>query len=214
MTGNSLADIHLAVSQKIHQSFLEIAGDLSPILADAIGKVGPVRLRKRKKTPLAETLCRAVAGQQLSTKAASTIWGRVLELADEAALVDFLSSSSIQDLRSCGLSESKCKAMQAIARASEEGLLDVDTLRRLDHGDRSRRLTSIWGVGQWTSDMIGIFYFADPDVWPDGDVTVGKTLERLTSRRRKTANTARRFAPYRSYLALYMYQVADSDALK
>ncbi len=100
--------------------------------------------------------------------------------------------------------------MKAIVTAKSDGLLDLDTLRNLDHTARSRQLTSIWGVGQWTADMVSIFYFGDKDVWPDSDVTVWKTLERLTDKRRKTVRTAERFAPHRSYLALYMYQIADA----
>lgn len=198
------------MSKKIHQAFVEIAGQISPQLTEAISSAGPMQLRKRNDQPLTDRLCRAVAGQQLSTKASATIWGRVLAKAGDVPLIDFVAASSTGDLRSCGLSNSKAKAMHSIAEASRNGLLDVDALARVDHAERSLRLTSIWGVGQWTSDMISIFYFGDKDVWPAGDVTVWKTLERLTSRRRKTARTAERFAPHRSYLALYLYKIADA----
>ena len=201
-----------AVSEKIHQTFLEIAADISPRLVAGMAAAGPMQLRKRHGQSLPDTLCRAVAGQQLSTKAAATIWQRILDQADSVPVVEFVSSSTPQILRACGLSGSKAKAMDAIAEAFFAGQLDEHSLRRLDHAERSRRLTSIWGVGQWTSDMIGIFYFGDQDVWPAGDMTVWKTLERLTDRRRKTSKTAERFAPHRSYLALYMYKIADANA--
>ncbi|MEM8810884.1 MAG: DNA-3-methyladenine glycosylase 2 family protein, partial [Cyanobacteria bacterium P01_G01_bin.38] len=76
--------------------------------------------------------------------------------------------------------------------------------------DRAQRLTAIWGVGQWTADMMSIFYFGDPDIWPDGDVTARTNLIQLTSARRKTTLTAARFAPHRSYLALYMWRHSDA----
>jgi DNA-3-methyladenine glycosylase II len=88
--------------------------------------------------------------------------------------------------------------------------LDQKILSRLDHNQRSEQLTEIWGVGQWTADMMGIFYFGDKDVWPDSDLAVWKTLQRLTNRRRKTLRTAQRFAPHRSYLAIYMWRIADT----
>ena len=55
-----------------------------------------------------------------------------------------------------------------------------------------------------------MFWFGEEDIWPDGDVAARKTLEKLTSARRKTHRTALRFAPYRSYLALYMWQWVDA----
>jgi len=100
--------------------------------------------------------------------------------------------------------------MKAIVAAESEGRLEVETLRELVHEERSMRLTSIWGVGQWTADMMSIFYFGDQDVWPETDITVWKTLERLTSKRRNTTRTAALFAPHRSYLAMYMYRIADA----
>ena len=100
--------------------------------------------------------------------------------------------------------------MRAIALATLANQLDESLLSELDHEERTHCLTEIWGVGQWTADMMGIFYFGDPDIWPDGDTTARKNLERLTSRRRKTVRTAARFAPYRSYLALYMWHQADT----
>lgn len=121
-------------------------------------------------------------------------------------LVEYLSGRCTDSLRACGLSGAKTKAMQAIASAD----LDADELESLSHDERSKRLTAIWGVGRWTADMMGIFYFGDRDIWPDGDVTARKTLEALTSKRRKTQRTAERFAPYRSYLALHMYRHADA----
>ena len=101
--------------------------------------------------------------------------------------------------------------MRSIAKAARAGELDAAELSKVAHAVRAERLTAIWGVGQWTADMMGIFYFGDRDIWPDGDVTARKTLAKLTSRRRKTVRTAERFAPYRSYLALHMWRHADAS---
>ncbi len=198
------------MTRAIHEQFHEIAGEISPMLQQAIGEAGPVQLRRRRELDLPVLLCRAIAGQQLSVKAARTIWGRVIERADQVELTDFVADAEVTELRSCGMSQSKAKAMKSIVEAHRAGRLDVSELEALDHQARSRRLTEIWGVGQWTADMIGISYFADPDIWPETDVTVWKTLERLTSRRRKTNRTATRFAPRRTYLALYMWKIADA----
>ncbi|MEM8613726.1 MAG: DNA-3-methyladenine glycosylase 2 family protein [Cyanobacteria bacterium P01_H01_bin.105] len=189
---------------------MEISQGLSLELADAIANTTPLQLIPSQDLPFSERLCRAVAGQQLSVKAATSIWERVVANAADQPLVDYFAKVSPDTLRSCGLSAAKAKAMRAIALATISEQLNESMLSELDHDDRSHCLTEIWGVGQWTADMMGIFYFGDPDIWPDGDTTARKNLERLTSRRRKTVRTAARFAPYRSYLALYMWHQADT----
>ncbi len=198
------------MSKRICNDFVDIASDISPALADAIETIGPIRLQKRSDQPFVDVLFRAIAGRQLSTKAARSIWNRVIEDADDQTLIDYMDQTKPEQIRRCGLSNAKVKSMKAIVAAHADGLLDQQTLNRLDHAERSERLTSIWGVGQWTSDMMGIFYFGDKDVWPDTDLAVWKTLERLTSRRRKTILTAARFAPHRSYLALYLWRITDT----
>ncbi len=198
------------MTRKICADFVQIAADISPALANAIETIGPLRLQKRNQQPLVDVLFRAIAGQQLSTKAAASIWNRLIETAGDTSLLDYVAASDPDRIRSCGLSGAKVKSMKAIVAAHENGLLDQSLLSRLDHVERSQQLMSIWGVGQWTADMLGIFYFGDRDVWPNTDLAVWKTLQRLTSRRRKTVKTAAAFAPHRSYLALYMWRVADT----
>lgn len=197
-------------SAGIHERFLGIAGDLSPALAGAIAQVGPVEFRGDDSKPLADHLCRSVAGQQLSVKAARSIWDRVSAAADGAPLTEFFVESNTGVVRACGLSAAKVRTLCGIATQARAGALEAEALRVLDHAERCQRLTALWGVGQWTADMISMFYFGEKDIWPDGDVAARKTLERLTSRRRKTARTAARFAPYRSYLALYMWNYLDA----
>lgn len=198
------------MNRKIHNQFLEIAKEISPKLSIAISTVGPVKFSKDNKSPLVETLFRAVAGQQLSTKAAATIWGRVVDSAKGKPLEKHIAKVSHEALRECGLSNSKSKAMKSIVEAYDSGLLEVSELKKMNHSQRSDQLTTIWGVGQWTADMIGIFYFGDKDVWPNGDLAVWKTLERLTSKQRNTVRTAELFSPLRTYLALYMYKIANA----
>ena len=193
----------------IHERLVAVAARISPPLRQAMAETGPLRLKRPSPDEsLAERLCRAVAGQQLSVAAARTIWLRLLAQTEGRTLVEHLHRASTAGLRSAGLSMAKAKTMKAIATADANGDLDVERLAAFDPADRAAHLTAIWGVGTWTADMIGIFYFGDRDIWPDGDVTARKTLIRLTSSRRKTMRTAAHFAPYRSYLALHMWRAA------
>lgn len=200
----------VAMSKAIHTRFVKIAQEISSELAAAIANTKPLQLIPQNESPFPERLCRAVAGQQLSVKAAASIWSRVVDSAADQPLINYFATVSPEILRGCGLSAAKAKAMRAIALAALANQLNEELLRDLDHEERTQCLTEIWGVGQWTVDMMSIFYFGDPDIWPDGDTTARKNLERLTSRRRKTMRTAARFAPHRSYLALYMWHQADT----
>lgn len=200
-------------TDEIHERFLKVAAGLSPALVEAIARNGPLELAFDQNTPFAERLCRVIAGQQLSTKAARAIWNRVVISAaakPEQSLIDYFAVVDPVVLRACGLSGAKVRAIGGIVQAAQTGQLDATELGAMGCGDRTQRLTALWGVGQWTADMISIFYFGDADIWPDGDVTARKTLERLTSKRRKTTRSAASFAPYRSYLALHMWRHVDA----
>ena len=200
-------------ADQIHQRFLVAARELSPGLEGAIARNGPLELTFDQSTPFAERLCRVIAGQQLSTKAARAIWNRVIISAatePEQSLMDYFARVDPIVLRACGLSGAKVRAIGGIVQAAQSGQLNATELGAMGCGDRTQHLTALWGVGQWTADMMSIFYFGDADIWPDGDVTARKTLERLTSKRRKTTRSAASFAPYRSYLALHMWRHVDA----
>ena len=200
------------MTRDLHARFLETAEGLSPALAEAIAQVGPAPLPRRDATPFPVYLARAVAGQQLSVIAARSIWSRVEDAAkaDGGDLLAGFRAERAEMLRACGLSNAKVKTLLAIAGAVEDGRLDADHLATLDAEARAAELVTIWGVGRWTADMANMFWFGEEDIWPDGDVAARKTLERLTSARRKTVRTAARFAPHRSHLAYYMWRVADA----
>ena len=194
----------------LHRRFLETASELSPALAAAVERAGPQTMRSRADLPFAEYLARAITGQQLSVAAARAIWGRLVECANGAPLLGHFCEKNAALLRDCGLSAAKVKAIVAIAEADRTTRLDTQKLRAMNYAARTEALTEIWGVGRWTADMMSMFYFGEKDIWPDGDVGARKTLERLIRPRRSAARAAERFAPYRSYLALYMWAHADA----
>ncbi len=192
----------------VHEAFLAAARELSAELHAALRAVGPVPFVPDRSQPLPERLCRAVVGQQLSVTAA-TIWER-LQRAAGGDLLRHVGDAPAEALRACGLSGAKTKAVKAIADAHAEGRLCSDALAALPPETRKQRLVETPGVGPWTADMLNIFWFGERDIWPDGDVAARKTFQRLIGPRRKTAVNAKRFAPERSRLALYMWRVADA----
>lgn len=176
-------------------------------------RVGQLEPQRRKYPNLPYFLARAVVGQQLSTLVARTIWARVEQAAraNGSSIPAFFCEKHRLVLRQCGISRAKVRALIAVRAAADAGVLSVRRLRKLSHVQRSELLCEIWGIGQWTADMTSIFYFADPDVWPAGDGGVQRAFCMLTRKRSKLAQAriARAFAPYRSFLALYMWRVLD-----
>lgn len=198
------------MNRKLHAEFLATSKGICSQLHNAICDCGSLPKQRRNDQPLAIVMCRTIAGQQLSVKASRTIWSRVVADSGSTPLPKYLIKASPSQLRACGLSRAKGRAMKEIATAANSGRLETKTLKALPHLERSQRLMEIWGVGKWTADMIGIFYFDDQDVWPESDITVAKTLQRLIGYRRKTTSAAAQFAPQRSVLARYMWKIADA----
>ena len=141
---------------ELHARFLDIAGEFAPDLRAAMERVGPPEARNRGDQPVGRFLSRAVVGQQLSTTAAGTIWSRVESMANAEGIaipID-LTDEHFDALRACGVSRGKARALLAIRAAAMDGWLDGAALAAVDHTERSRRLRTIHGVGQWTCDMV------------------------------------------------------------
>ncbi len=198
----------------LHPDFVRTARRVSRPLAQAMDAVGPPDWPSRHQQPLARYLARVVVGQQLSTRAAGTIWGRVEALgkAEQQSIPALALNLPDATLLACGLSAGKLKTLKALAEADAAGMLKRQRLARLDPAARAVELTALRGIGPWTADMLALFYFRDPDIWPLGDLAVRKTLERflVTQSRYDLSSAAALFAPHRSVLALYMWRIADN----
>ncbi len=198
------------MDKKLHARLIKVSGEISETLSEDIRAIGPIEFPDRKFNSLANFLARAVVGQQLSTKAAQTIRERIEAARKDASerSPEFFREENASLIKNCGLSGSKTKTLGHIRDAHRAGQLSGAKLKALDHTERTARLSSIWGIGPWTCDMASIFYFKDEDIWPEGDVSVQNTFQRYIGRR-KPALTAARFAPHRSYLAMYMWRILD-----
>ena len=198
------------MSQKAFTHILENTQSKHRRLHKVITDFGPIRLIRRKHIELPTLLCRSISGQQLSVKAAATIWGRLIDKTANKSLMTYLKTAKDEDLRVCGLSRAKTKAMFSVHEAYKAKQLNSSKLLPMQHEERSEILTSIWGVGQWTADMVNIFYFGEKDIWPDKDVAVRKNFLKLIGENKDSIKESNKFGPYRSYLALMMWRIANA----
>jgi DNA-3-methyladenine glycosylase II len=198
---------------EVYDHLRQAAASVSEPLRAAIERVGALCIAAPAHDNVAERLFVEVVNQQLSTKAAAAIWARVEGAAAARAVTprDLFVPGCEAALRACGISGNKVRALQAIRQAEESGMLGAD-LALMPHPERSAILCGIRGVGQWTADMVGIFHYLDPDIWPVGDVAAVGCLRRLTGCE-DTRAVAAAFAPYRSILARYTWRIKDSVAV-
>lgn len=201
----------ILVEEAVHAHLVAVASLKAPALASPLAALGRIEITKSQHTNIADQLFTEIINQQLSIRASDSIWSRVRQAA--SSLGGDVRQLFIEEhealLRTCGVSRQKAKALRAVHEAEKAGVLNDGELTVLSHEERAARLTSIWGVGRWTADMLGIFYFLDPDIWPAGDVAVVGTLRRITGAD-DTHVLASEFAPHRSILARYLWRIRDS----
>jgi DNA-3-methyladenine glycosylase II len=147
-------------------------------LIDERGPIDPDTDRRGSRPDAYQALARAIVGQQLSTKAAASIWRRVTELFGEhtPSPVQLLEVDG-QELRDAGLSWSKVGFLKDLAERVEDGRLDLDRLGELSDDDVVAELTEIKGVGRWTAEMFLIFHLGRPDVVSMGDLGIRRAVQ-------------------------------------
>lgn len=203
-----------------HQYLLKQAKKYQPLLFALLKKQGALSFPKQKKRPLFEYMAETIVGQQLSLKAADTIWLRLVKLAqnDNQLLLDYLHSRSIEEIKTAGVSGNKAKALTALAIDFKEERLDEKSLKKCTHQERSKILLNCWGIGQWSCDMISMFYYQDPDIWPktDGGVmsAIRQVLVQPQLKSDETDEMAEPFSPHRSLLAYHLWQSLNNKLTK
>ncbi len=187
-------------------------------LKKLIDAVGPLKSRNRGDD-LFISLMRAIAGQQLSTKAADTIWNRFLDLfknrVPDAKAVLKLSDDA---LRSVGFSYQKAGYIKNIARFSLEQTLDYKLLKNKTDDELVEYLVQIKGVGRWTVEMLLMFTMNRLDVFPKDDLGIQngiKTLYKIDSQKKELFKDMDRIAeawrPYRTLACMYLWRYKDGQ---
>ena len=186
-------------------------------MAKLIDAMGPSELKRRRGDAYA-ALVRSILYQQLAGPAAAAIHGRFLALFDGQGLSpEGVLALGIDRLRTAGLSRSKATAITDLSRRVADGELVLTGLHRHSDEEIVRRLSTVWGIGEWTAHMFLMFQLGRLDVWPTGDYGVRKGyalaygLPDLPTPR-QLAELGEVFRPYRSLAALYCWRVVDGFA--
>jgi DNA-3-methyladenine glycosylase II len=150
-------------------------GQLEPAFARAIerwGRPAPLRRRRGSADERFRSLALAIINQQLSSKAAATIYGRVREALGGELSPQRILDSEPEALRTAGMAWAKVRALQGIARAVTTGDIDLGALDDLTDDDAYQALIALPGVGPWTAQVFLIFDLGRNDVLAAGDIGV------------------------------------------
>ena len=185
-------------------------------MAELIERVGAYTIEFRP--PAFATLARSIVYQQLSGKAAGTIFGR-LEHALAPGGVDAAALAALDEerLRSLGISPQKAKYLRSLAERTLDGTVCFGSLAEMSDDGVIAHLTSVKGVGVWTAHMFLMFALARPDVLPTGDLGIRNAMQRLYRLRKpptpeRMAKIARPWRPYASVACWYLWRSLDNVA--
>jgi DNA-3-methyladenine glycosylase II len=165
-----------------------------------------------------EALAESIAYQQLSGKAAATIWGRVRALYPKKKFLDpkMVLKTPDRKLRAAGLSGSKVAAIKDLAAKTIDGTVpSARALAKMTDEEIIERLIQVRGIGRWTVEMLLLFDLGRPDVWPVHDYGVQKGFAKTFGKRKlptpkQLLKQGKKFAPHRSVAAWYFWRALDA----
>ena len=190
-----------------------------PRLAPLIARHGAPTITPTRDA--VHSLARAIVSQQLSGKAADTIWGRVLDLYPRRRFPAAAALLATPDakLRAAGLSGAKTAAVKDLARHVVEKRLVPARLPRASDDEIAAMLLPVRGIGPWSVDMFLMFALARPDVLPVGDLGIRKGMQRHFRLRAlpeaaRMAKLAAPWRPYRTVASWYMWRLLEPDPVR
>jgi DNA-3-methyladenine glycosylase II len=190
-----------------------------PTMAALIERIGKIdieeRLRRRNEQRPADAygaLLRGIVGQQLSTKAARSIYDKVLALfRGKTPTPRQLLKASEEDLRAAGLSGRKVEYVRDLAHHVLDGELELDRLAELGDEQVIEEIVAVRGLGRWTAEMFLLFHLERPDVLSGGDLGIRKAIQieygmEEMPTPQETAAFGERWSPHRSLASIYLWE--------
>jgi DNA-3-methyladenine glycosylase II len=198
---------------------LDVLSKADDVMARLIAEHGRLDENKRRRGRPHDAygaLLRSIVGQQLSTRAARTIYERLIEIfGGRTPTPRELLEIDPELIRAAGLSRAKVAYLRDLAEHVEDGELDLQALPELDDDDVSAQLTAIKGLGPWTVHMFLIFHLGRPDVLPVGDLGIRRAVQvQYGLKELPGAADLERIAepwrPWRSLACLYLWSSLDN----
>jgi DNA-3-methyladenine glycosylase II len=184
-----------------------------PALGAVIARCGPCGLAGDPGSDPFCAVIEAIVSQQLSTRAAATIFGRVRGLfpPDDRPTPHGVLKLRDAALREAGLSRQKISYLRDLSRKVLDGSLELDRLTDMSDEDVVAAMTRVKGIGRWSAEMMLIFWLQRPDVLPVGDLGIVKAIQRVYRLRKapepkRILDIGERWRPYRSVASWYLWR--------
>jgi DNA-3-methyladenine glycosylase II len=187
-----------------------------PVLAVVIRKWGPCGLAAAQRSDHFSALVRAIAGQQLSTKAAATIHARLIALMPGGiATPEGLAALTDEQLRAAGMSRQKAASLRDLSAKVLSGALNLDALSTMTDEEVITNLVQVRGIGRWSAEMFLMFRLHRPDVLPVGDLGIVNAIRRVYGLRKPPAparilKLGEAWRPYRSVACWYLWRSLEN----
>ncbi len=197
----------MALSAEQIKSSLDAIAAIEPRFAAALEHAGYPEPRVRGRGYV--TLLRTIVGQQISFKAADSVWAKLEGVVGEAHRPDALLSCSDEALRGAGLSRQKIGYAQSLASLVACGELDFDQLPE-DDEDAIAKLIAVKGIGRWSAEVYLLFAEGRPDIWPAGDLAVQESVGRILGldtrpSEKRVREAAEAWRPHRGAAAIFAW---------
>ncbi len=178
-------------------------------LGAAIEKIGII---ERKITPDPfKALVSSIVSQQISSKAAETVWNRFTNVIG-VVTPENIEKVSLEEIQGCGMSLRKVGYIKGIAEAAISGEVNFGELNDLTDGEIIKKLSALKGVGVWTAEMLLIFSLCRPDVVSYGDLAIRRGMMNLYGLKElpkeKFERYRKRYSPYGSVASLYLWALS------
>ena len=200
------------MNKKAHNHLLKVGNDYCPALSQIVSNNGIIEINVDKTIDVFECLAQTVVEQQVSYKAAKSIWKKVKASAASKGfdLIDYFDEKNKSSLRNDGLSQNKIKSIMGAKKAINDGLISLKKLEQLSYDDYKKLIKGLWGFGDWSAEMIAIFYLGRTNVWSDGDLMLSKGINEICL---DTETSPQQLIdmvdPFQSYLALHIWRHKD-----
>lgn len=187
---------------------------IDPLLYELAKSIDPIVLEKSQNNFV--RLVRSIVGQQLSVKAASTIFSRFENLFKNDISAREILKLKDDDIRACGISYPKIKYIKDLAEKVENKQLLLDAFENADEQTIIENLTQVKGIGIWSAEMFLMFALARPDVFSVGDLGLKNAMIRLYGLSKKPTNQdllkiSEKWSPYRTYACRILWQSLNNS---
>jgi DNA-3-methyladenine glycosylase II len=189
-------------------------------LMEERGPIDPEIDRRGSRPDPWEAVARAIVGQQLSTKAARSIWEKLQGLfGGKTPTPEELLRKRKPTLRKAGLSNAKVEFLRDLAQRVKDGRLDFDRIKDLSDEDVIAALIEVKGVGQWTAEMFLMFHLAREDVVSVGDLGIRRAVQIAYGMKdlpgpEELAKLAEEWRPHRTLACLYLWRSLDNTPVE